>query len=143
MRKVLILIGVSIFLSACGSSKEMEYLYEGESEHWEAVFLYKGQQKKKKEDNVTRFETKDDKNLELRYKGKLEDLSSVRNLKYSYETSSSSAEHIEELDEPLKSPTLHLTGMSKGGQLIEKDEVIKVKVKWDDEEETLLLKNTR
>lgn len=143
MKRLLMFLCTAVLLSGCGSAKQMEYQFEGESEQWEAVFLYKAQQKKTKKDEMTTYETKDDEKLTLRYKGKLGDLSSVRKLKYSYETSSSSSERIEELDEPMRSQTLYLAGMSKGGALIEKDEVIQVKVQWDDEEETLLLKNTR
>jgi hypothetical protein len=71
----------------------------------------------------------------------LEELSSLQELQYSYETNFSSQNKTEQFTEPLQTVIFSNTGASNGTAKVSEDEVIKVNVKWDDSEESFELHN--
>lgn len=79
----------------------------------------------------------------LKYKGSLEDLSSLQKLEYSYQTDNSSGKRIQEFTEPPSSVTFSSSGASKGGSKLTEDAVITVNVKWGDLEESFDLHNLK
>ena len=127
-----------MLLTACSETTTIDYKFSGESEHWEAEYSYKGTEKwgekyeKKTYSNEGGFE------FVLKYKGSLEELSSLQKLEYSYETRSGSMKRNEEYSEPPS--TVTFSDLGRGGKVWE-DEVIKVNVKWDDFEESFELHN--
>jgi len=68
---------------------EHNYQFIGESEHWEAVYSYKATEIWGRIGKQTTHSSKDNYVLTLKYKGSLEELSSMKNLEYSYETTNS------------------------------------------------------
>ncbi|MFF2501347.1 hypothetical protein [Peribacillus sp. NPDC058075] len=121
---------------------EHNYQFAGESEHWEAVYSYKGTEIWGKNDSKqTTHSSKDNYKLVLTYKGSLEELASIKNLEYTYETTTSSGTKTEVYTEPLDEKVFSMSGASENGAIIGEGEVIKVYVKWDDFEETFELHN--
>lgn len=79
----------------------------------------------------------------LKFKGSLKELSSVKNLEYSYETSAGGGGGTREFDDPPKVKIFKSTGGSKNGGKVNEDEIIQVHVKWDDFEESFVLHNNK
>lgn len=70
-------------------------------------------------------------------------MSSTKKLEYSYKTRSGSGIGTEEFPEPPEQIIFTAKGSSKGRAKVSEDEVIKVNVKWDDNEELFELHNKR
>lgn len=121
---------------------EHNYQFIGESEHWEAVYSYEASEIWGENDNKqTTHSSKENYVFTLKYKGSLEELSSMKNLEYTYETTSSSGTKTEQYNEPPSEKVFTTSGGSEGGALVGEGEVIKVNVKWDDSEESFELHN--
>lgn len=121
---------------------EHNYQFAGESEHWEALYSYKATELwgENGAGQLTNS-SKDSYELVLKYKGSLEELSSMKNLEYTYETTSSSGTKTESYTEPPSENVFKTSGASENGALVGEGEVIKVNVKWDDNEESFELHN--
>lgn len=143
MKKLIPLLFIIMLLTACSETTINEYKFSGESEHWKATYSYKGTEKWGEKDGKKTYSNEDGYEFVLKYKGSLEELSSLQKLEYSYETVSSSGQNIEEFTEPPSTVTFSTSGGSKGGAKVSEDEVIKVNVKWDDLEESFELHNNR
>ena len=141
MKKIITLLFTIMLLTACSETTNNDYKFSGESEHWEAEYSYKGTEKWGEKDGTKTYSNEDSYEFVLKYKGSLEELSSLQKLEYSYETNSSSGERTEEFTEPPSTVTFSSSGASKGGAKVGEDEVIKVNVKWDDFEESFELHN--
>lgn len=85
--------------------------------------------------------SKDSYELVLKYKGALKELSSMKNLEYTYETTTSSGTKTEAYKEPSSEKVFTIRGGSENGAIIGEGEVIKVNVKWDGSEESFQLHN--
>ncbi|MFJ7512544.1 hypothetical protein ACIQW7_24305 [Peribacillus simplex] len=120
---------------------EHNYQFIGESENWEAVYSYKATEIWGENGKQTTHSSKDNYVLTLKFKGSLEELSSMKNLEYSYETTISSGNKREAYPEPPSEKVFKTSGSSVNGAMVGKDEVIKVNVKWDDNEESFKLHN--
>lgn len=132
-----------MLLTACSETTNNDYKFTGESEHWEAEYVYKGTEKWGEKDGGKTYSNEDSYEFILKYKGSLEELSSLQKLEYSYETNSSGGDSTEEFTEPPSSVTFSSSGGSEGGATVREDAVIKVNVKWDDFEESFELHNSR
>lgn len=141
MKKIIIGFLAIILLTGCSETTHNNYKFTGESDHWEAVYSYNGTEKWGKKDGVVTYSSEDTDEFVLKYKGSLEELSSLQNLEYSYEAFGRSSKRTEEFTEPLTTKVFTNSGSSKGAAKVSEDEVIKVTVKWDDSEETILLEN--
>ncbi|PEJ54385.1 hypothetical protein CN692_20015 [Bacillus sp. AFS002410] len=158
MKKILPLLLFTILtLTACTETtdntknkvtdnKTTNYNYEfiGESEHWEAEYIYQGTETTRKNDKgVISYSNKDNYELVLKFKGSLKELSSMKKLEYSFKTNSSSGESKAEFPEPPKERVFTSRGSSEGGAKVDKDEVIQVHVKWNESEESFELHNKK
>ena len=132
-----------MLLTACSEITNNDYKFTGESEHWEAEYAYKGTERWGEKNGTKTYSNEDGHEFVIKYKGSLEELSSLQKLEYSYETISSSGKSTEEFTEPPSTVTFSSSGGSKGGAKVGKDEVIKVNVKWDDFEESFELHNSK
>jgi len=141
LKKIVTLLLTIMLLTACSETTTNDYKFSGESEHWEAEYLYKGTEKWGEKDERTTYSNEDSYEFVLKYKGSLEELLSLQKLEYSYETISSSEKSIEEFAVPPSTLTFSSRGSSEGGAKVSEDEVIKVNVKWDEFEESLELHN--
>lgn len=141
LKRIAILLFTIMLLTACSETTTNDYKFTGESENWEAEYLYKGTEKWGEKDGKKSYSNEDSYEFVLEYKGSLEELSSLQKLEYSYETISSSGKSTEEFTEPPSTVTFSSSGSSKGGAKVSEDEVIIVNVKWDDFEESFELLN--
>ncbi|WP_458411801.1 hypothetical protein ACNQFZ_13170 [Schinkia sp. CFF1] len=117
------------------------YKFIGESEHWEAKYIYKGTETWGHNNGTLTYSNEDNYEFVLKYKGALKELSSMKKLEYSYETIHSSGKSTEEFTEPPKELIFTSKGSSGGGAKVNEDEVIQVNVKWDEFEESFELHN--
>lgn len=141
LKKIITLLFTIVLLAGCSEITNNDYIFSGESESWEAEFTYNGTEIWKEKNGIKTYTNEDRHRFVLKYKGSLEELSSLQKIEYSYETISSSGKSTEEFMEPPSTLTFSSSGGSKGGAKVGEDEVILVNVKWDDLEETLKLHN--
>ncbi len=143
MQRILPFVLFILVLSACSEVTHNDYKFTGESEHWEAEYAYKGKEAWDEEDGAETYTNKDNYDFLLKYKGSLEELSSLEKLEYSYETLSGGGNATVNFNEPPKNVTFTSSGGSKNGEKVSEDEVIQVTVKWDEFEESFELQNER
>ncbi|ARJ39378.1 hypothetical protein SporoP8_11135 [Sporosarcina ureae] len=141
MKKIITLLFAAILLTACSETTNNDYIFIGESEHWEAEYTYNGTEKWEEKDGQKAISNEDHFRFILTYKGPLKELSSLQKIEYSFETNSGQGSGTKEFTAPPSSRTFSSSGGSKGGAKVEEDEVIKVHVKWDDLEESFELHN--
>lgn len=141
MKKIIIGFLAIILLTGCSETTHNNYKFTGESDHWEAVYSYKGTEKWGEKNGVVTYSSEDTDEFVLEYKGSVEELSSLQNLEYAYEAFGRSSKRTEEFTEPLTTKVFTNSGSTKGAAKVNEDETILVKVKWDDLEETILLEN--
>ncbi|MGD6845737.1 membrane lipoprotein lipid attachment site-containing protein [Bacillus infantis] len=101
MKKIVLFFFALMFLAAC--SKEVntfDYRFAGESEHWEAEYVFKGTEEWGEKNGRRTYSNENSDEFFLEYKGPLEELSSLKNLEYSYETSAGSGGGTREFDAP-------------------------------------------
>ncbi len=143
MKKILAMFFTILFLTACSETTKNDYKFIGESDHWEAEYLYKGIEKWGETNGTKTYSNDASYEFVLKYKGSLEELSSLQKLEYSYQTDNSSGKRVQEFTEPPSSVTFSSSGASKGGSKLTEDAVIKVNVKWGDLEESFDLHNLK
>ncbi|MFS0688773.1 hypothetical protein AB1K89_05985 [Sporosarcina sp. 179-K 8C2 HS] len=141
MKKITTFLIAITLLIACSETTYNDYKFSGESEHWEAEYSYKGTEKWGEKNGQRTYSNEDSYQFVLKYKGSIEELSSLKKLEYSYETNRGHGKTTEEYTDPPSTRTFSSSGSSKGGAKIRVDEVIKVNVKWDDFEESFELHN--
>ena len=87
-------------LTACAKTGSNDYKFIGESEHWEAEYVNRGTEVWSKDNGNRTYFNEDSYQFELKYKGTLEELSSIRKLEYAHKTNSSGGETTREFDGP-------------------------------------------
>ncbi|WP_096271166.1 lipoprotein [Paucisalibacillus globulus] len=138
MKRIITLLLSILLLAACSETTNNNYIFTGESEHWEAEYVYEGIEKWGEKDGQRTYSNNDSYKFVLTYKGSLEELSSIKKLEYSFETRSGSSDSTMEFTEPPSTVMFSSSGGSTGAKVSE-NEIIKVNVKWDDFEETFEL----
>jgi hypothetical protein len=121
---------------------EHDYTYKGESELWTAEYKVNGTGTFTKKDGTLEYDSDVDTILTVTYKKALSELSSVKNLEISYETSAGGGKLNENFDDiPPNKKTYTLKSGRSGGAIENKDEIIKVNISIDGKSQTLELKN--
>lgn len=142
MKRILTLLLVITLLTACSAeTTNNDYKFRGESDHWEAEYSYKGTETWGEDGGIKTYTNEDSYEFVLKYKGTLEELSSMRKLEYSYSTLHSNGKTIQEFSEPTTTITFTSSGEAINGAKVNEDEVIQVNVKWNNFEESILLEN--
>ncbi len=129
-----------MLLTACSETKHNDYKFSGESEHWEAEYAYKGTEKWGGKEGKETYSNEDIYEFRLKYKGSLEELSSLQKLHYSYEANSRREDSNQEFTEPSSTVTFSTSGSSNGA-MVREDTVIKVNVIWGGSKESFELHN--
>ncbi|MDT0162940.1 hypothetical protein [Bacillus sp. AG4(2022)] len=140
MKKILLLFFSLMFLAAC--SKEVntyDYRFVGESDHWEAEYVFKGTEVWGEKNGSRTYSNENNDEFFLEYKGPLEELSSMKKIEYSYETSAGRGSGATKFDAPPTKKVFKSSGSSEDSGIVNEDDIIKVYVKWDDAEETFEL----
>jgi len=142
LKKMLTVLFAMIVLTACSDEEEQyDYTFSGEGEYWEAEYTFSGTEIWKEKDGRTAYSNENTDELVLTYKGSLKELSSVKYLEFSFETSVGSGSSTREFDEPPTKVTYKNMGRTVNGAKVRDDEVVKVNVKWNDYEESFELHN--
>ncbi|WP_144555409.1 hypothetical protein [Bacillus sp. X1(2014)] len=123
-------------LTGCNSKEttpfEHNYQFHGESTHWAATILFSGKGK-----TSTHYD-ENQKSFLLEYKGDYEDIAhSV--VSYNYKSSGESEGGSES---PPGTKYIRTSSKGTGGDIQDKDEIIKVTVKWDGKKEVIPMKIT-
>ena len=140
MKKIIAILFTLMLLTACTETINKDYKFTGESEHWEAEYIYRATEKWGSKGETTTYSNSDRQNFVLRYKGSLKELASMKKLEYSYETTVGGGSSTKSFDEPTDSLTFKSSGGSSGGASISEVEVIQVTVKKDGIEESFEMK---
>lgn len=115
---------------------EHDYTFKGESKHWTAVFHVDGEEVFYEEEEVTKRDRKVESEFRLTYKGELDELASVKDIRYEYRTPRSSTGRSLRLDD---APLREKVFTDSGNTLVREDEIIEVTVEWGDSTETFTL----
>lgn len=143
LRIILSVLFTLVLLTACTNHTETtnnNYKFRGETDHWEAEYAYSGTEVREIVDGRTTYSNEDNYTFELTYKGSIHELSTVKNLEYSFNSSGGSGWHTIEFTEPPSTLTFTSKGGSKGGAKTNLDDTVQVKVTWDDSEESFELR---
>ncbi|SEP69077.1 hypothetical protein SAMN05216232_0593 [Virgibacillus subterraneus] len=137
---ILLIATTSVMRSENREVIEHDYTFAGESENWKAEYHVEGEQVFYEENDTLRGDSESETDIILAYKGKLSELSSVRKLKYKFETSSGSMGSNRTFDKAPEKKVFRHGGASSGVTSSENQEV-KVSVQWGEETEEFTLKN--
>lgn len=143
---MLLIILLLLFITGCANKQVLfhNYTFSGENNLWSAVYKVNGSETFIEKDKVTDYSNMSKKIFTLKYKGKLEDLSSVKKLEFAYKTSARGETSTLEFDDnnPLNKVTFVLKSTSENSVIEKKDETIIVTVTVDGNTQTLELKNS-
>ncbi|MBB6453375.1 hypothetical protein HNQ94_001823 [Salirhabdus euzebyi] len=117
------------------------YTFVGESENWTAEYRVKGKDVFYKEDGTVKVDSEAQKSFVLKFKGTIEELSTLKTLKYSYDAPGGGGSTVTTFDRP---PTNKIfTDRSGGTGVVWADEnsIIQVSVEWDNKREDFELTN--
>ena len=142
MKKILTILFAMVALTACsGEENHYDYTFNGEGEYWEAEYSFRGTENWGEKDGRTIYSNENNDEFILTYKGTLKEFSLLKSLEYSYETSIGGGSGTREFDEPPTEVTFKNMGSTENGAKVREDEVIQVKVNWNDYEESFELLN--
>ena len=143
MKKIFTVILAAFFLTACSkvteTNKEENFIIVGESEHWEAEFVYNVSETWGEKNGKKNHLNKDQYTLTFSYKGEESELATIKHISYSFDTVSGSGSNTEQFTEPNTKSVFKLSGASQNSARIFSDHVFTAKVQWDDFEETIEL----
>ncbi len=145
-KMILILISLTLLIFSACTNKEVikhDYTYTGESENWVAEYKVDGKGIFTEKDGRTEYECNEETRLTVTYKKDIEDLSTLKCMKISYESSAGSGSLTQNPadGDPVSKKTFTLSGGGSGTAIENKDETIKVTIDLDGNIETLELKN--
>lgn len=146
LKKVLLCIGILIagilLFTFFTNSKTVRhnYLFRGESDHWQGEYKLQGTDKWKELDKRTMLSSASNYELKLIYKGDLSGLSSVEEISIAYQAPHGGGSQTMEFDEPLTMKVFEMNGTSGNSATINFDESVEIIVKWDTFEESFELK---
>lgn len=142
---ILILV-VILVISGCSNREisEHHYTYRGENNLWSAEYKIDATVTFFKIDDVLNVETYKERMLTVTYKEDISDLSKVKHLIISYNSSTGGGSLDEEFDsEPPTENIYTLKSSSTGSAIENEDETIQVTINIDGEIQTIELMNTK
>ncbi len=151
MKKIFILIVfvLVMVLSSCSHHKDdsldtntekNKLIFEGENDNWEANFKIDVSEEILKKKGELKYNSYHKKTLTVKYKGDINDLSSIKNMVIQYKSSVGKGTLDEDfIDNPINEKVFTIT--SKGNGAVEsKDEIIEVYIILDGNKQTIKLK---
>lgn len=119
---ILLLLLLTLF-TGCnnGNVVEHDYTFQGESEHWSAEYIVEGKGTFTEKEGKTKYDSEVSSKMTVTYNGSLEEISSIENLKYEYQSS--------------------VSGGGEGVAIENSDELIEVTIQWDGKTEKFELRN--
>ncbi|MDF2536781.1 MAG: hypothetical protein K0R18_2943 [Bacillales bacterium] len=140
----ILIVIILMIITGC-SNKEVikhNYTYKGENDLWSAEYKVNGTGTFTEKANTTEYESNSISTLTVNFKKKMSELSSVKHLEISYESSAGGGKSSFDFnDNPPNQKTYKLELGSSGGAIENKDEVIKVNISIDGKAQTIDLKN--
>ena len=82
MKRLIPFLFTIMIVTACSEITHNDYTFRGESEHWEAEYAYEGTEKWGEKDGQKTYSNEDSYKFILKYKGPLEELSSLQKIQY-------------------------------------------------------------
>lgn len=148
MRKTSIILIIIVLCIVAGcSNKEVikhNYTYKGENELWTAEYKVNSTGTFTEKDSNTDYESNSNITLTITYKKDLSQLSSVKHLEISYESSAGGGNlNLNFDDNPPNEKTYTLKSSSTGGAIENKDEIVKVNINLDGKTQVIELKNVQ
>lgn len=135
MKKLLTIVLATFFLTACSEKTDESYTFVGESEHWRAEFVYDVSETWGENNGKRNYSNEEEYMLTFTYKGAENDLASIKNISYGYETVSGSGSNTGQFTEPVTQTVFKIGGKAKNTARLFPQHVITAYVQWDDFEE--------
>lgn len=134
---------ILLIITGCSNKQVIKhnYTYKGENELWTAEYKVNGTGTFTEKNGKTEYESNSNKTLIVNYRKDLSELSSVKHLEISYESSAGGGESNLDFDNPPNEKTYMLKSGGRGGAIENKDEIIKVNIAIDGKARTIELKN--
>lgn len=147
MKKILsiLIVVMSLLISGCSNREvnEYHYTYRGENDLWSAECKVDATVEFFKVDNVLNAKSYKEHILTVTYKNDVSDLSKVKKMIISYNTSTGGSSLTQEFDDkPPTKNTYTLKSRSTTTSIENKGEIIKVDINIDGQIQTLELTNT-
>jgi len=142
----IILILLMLFIVAGCSNKEVikhNYTYTGENELWTAEYKVNGTGTFTQKDNKTLYQSNSNSTLTINYKKDLSELSSVKHIEISFESSARAGKLNLNFDDNPPNEKTYMLKSSSGGAIENKDEIIKVTIGLDGKTQVIELKSVQ
>jgi len=143
----IILIVLMLFIVVGCSNKEVikhNYTYKGENELWTAEYKVNGTGTFTKKDDKKYYQSNSSSTLTISYKKDLSELSQVKHMEISYESSAGASKlNLNFDDNPPNEKKYILKSSSVGGAIENKDEIINVKISLDGNTQAIELKSVK
>ena len=148
MRKIsIILVVIILLIVTVFSNKEVikhNYTFKGENELWTAEYKVNGTGTFTKKDNKTYYQCNSSSTLTILYKKDLSELSQVKHMEISYESSTGASKLDYNFDDnPPNEKKYILKSSSIGGAIENQDEIINVKISLDNNTQAIELKSIK
>lgn len=145
MRRTVVFLVLIMMVCLSGCAKKVvlhNYTFIGENDYWKADYRVNGSGTFTEKNGRTEYNSNSEKQLTVTYKKDLSDLSSLKQLQISFQSSASGGTLTRSFDDgPTSQKTFTLKSSSMGGAIESKDEIIKVNIDQDGEIQTIELKN--
>ncbi len=141
MKKILTVVLVTFFLSACSEKSHENYIFIGESAHWKAEFVYDVSEIWGEKNGKKNYSNENQYTLTFTYKGAESELATLKNISYGFDTATGSSSNTEQFKEPNTKSVFKLSGSSQNSARIFPHHVITATIQWDGIEETIELNN--
>lgn len=130
-------------MTACTNHNEKfnDFSLKGESTNWTGEMKVHTEERYDKKDKKSYYESSSKHTFVLEYKGDLEDLKSLRHLRYKYQGNAIGGNEERTFDKGSKEKRF-VSSSSGNGAFETKSSVIEVTVEWDNKKETFTLKST-
>ena len=143
---VMLLLTLMVIVTGCSTKETVEhhYTYHGEDELWSAEYKIDASVTFFKVDGVLNVDTYKECILTVAYKKDISDLSKVKHLIISYDSSTGGGSIDQQFDNEPPTDTIYTLKSNSTGSAIESEnEVIQVTINIDDEVQTIELTNTK
>lgn len=146
MKKIILILTLValLFVTSCAyKTTHLQYIYKGENEKWTAEYKVNGSYKFFEVDGKTHYQGESDRVLVVEYKNDLSELSDIKQLVITYETSSGKGRTEIEFEDSLQPQKTYKIQSSRSSASIDENEIIKVIIEIDGVVESIELRKEK